>query len=436
MKAKLYLAILFLFLAFEVFGGALRYLFSTLGAPWLVYLPKALILAALLGVLLETAYRGKISRTLLFSALVIGAYAVVGAYNTGNALQPLFSIFSMLPLVFGIVVAPYLDSGRIVKYTVLLWLCAATGIVIDYFIAVPWDGAAYSLGNVELSASRDWTSYGVERVAGFSRASFDAADQILFLSLPIIFLARPKLLKFIVWLAAGVLIALTTSKTKIGVYALFTLLLLSMTVLPRIGKRVLGKTLPIVIATVGAAFPISTLFVAYQLNLKSFTSMFLFSSFGERLTQMWPDAFKLVSLHGNLILGRGLGGIGVAQSYFEPGLANSADSVYVYLYASFGLLAIPLVALYVNRVRNIDLRANWPRLLWFLGIAVLLSGWTVNVVESAYTAIVLGITLRAATLRSRKRPNFRPISVQRMGIARGEPHPASHHISRACGPRH
>jgi hypothetical protein len=60
------------------------------------------------------------------------------------------------------------------------------------------------------------------------------------------------------------------------------------------------------------------------------------SSFEQRVTATWPDGLALPSRGGHWLTGRGLGGIGVAQMYFEPSIFNSGDNFFVYLWGAFG----------------------------------------------------------------------------------------------------
>ena len=135
----------------------------------------------------------------------------------------------------------------------------------------------------------------------------------------------------------------------------------------------------------------------YSLDLGSKLSIFLFASFEDRLTWAWPDGFNLVIQHGSTILGRGIGGIGAAQKYYEPELYAFADNLYLYIYGALGVLVLPIIGYYTLIISRLDIaRSPWQRLIWFWAIAVLMSGWATNGIEGAFTSILLGLTLAYA----------------------------------------
>lgn len=395
------LAVLFVFLAVEVFQGALRYYLTAIGMPFLIYTPKLLVVIAFITLILNIVWTLHIRRPLLLATMLFSVFLLVGLYYTNNAVQPMFGVYALLPVLFAILAEPACSRfrERLVPYAALLWLCAAAGVVYDCFSDVPWAGLAYQLGELEVEGSRAWTYQGVERIAGFSRASFEAANQLLFLALPWVILGRRKSLGVLVWVATGTLIVLTTTKKTVGVYLFLTLMLLLIdtTLVPRTIKRMVSTAAPVAVVLVGIILPLSTLIVDYRLNLDSYVSAFLFASFEDRLDWMWPQSIALISDHGSFLLGRGIGGIGAAQQYFEPQLYSPADNLYLYLYATFGVASLALIGGYTANIcwLNVD-RDRWSRLLWFLAIAVLMSGWAANCIEGPFTASILGLTLAFA----------------------------------------
>ena len=411
-RDKLILAVLFLFLTLEIFQGVLRYYLTVTGMPLLIYLPKLLMSTAFVALALETVRTFQIRRTVFGAAMLFIAFLLVGLFYTQSVVQPLFGAFALLPLLFAVLAEPAVSrlGERLLPFSAVLWISAAAGVVYDYVSEVPWSGLRYELGGLEVVGSRAWTTFGIERVAGFSRASFEVADQLLYLALACVILGRRKGLAFLIWGATGALIALTTTKRTAIVYLLLTLLLPAMRggLGPKKLRRALAATLPIVVVLVGIGLPLSTLLVQYRLDLDSFMSKFLFASFEERLTWTWPEGLSLVFRHGSILLGRGLGGIGVAQKYFEPELYAFADNLYLYLYATFGFVGLWLVGVYAAGICRLSMiRERWSQLMWFLAVAALMGGWTVDGVEGAFTSVILGLTL-AYVMRKRRRAGSAP----------------------------
>jgi hypothetical protein len=94
------------------------------------------------------------------------------------------------------------------------------------------------------------------------------------------------------------------------------------------------------------------------------------------------------------LTGRGLGGIGTAQLYFELPAYNSADNVYLYLFVQFGLIVLVgfVIWLLVRIFRLNAARADRLVPTFFL-LSLLAFGATMNVVESSPLTMSLGMLL-------------------------------------------
>ena len=400
-------AILAAYLLTEIFAGPLRFYLSQVGAAALVYLPKALVVATVLVGGLLWIHVGRANTLIITTVVLLSVFVGVGALFAPSIARPAFGAFVLVPLIYAMQSEPAFTrlGNRLLPYIALLWAAVAIGVALDYFSDVPWTGAAYQLGDVEVEGSRDWSTFGLERVAGFARASYEAADQLLILALPLVLLSRWKLAKVLLWLITGLLIAVTTTKKTAATYLLLTLFfpVFGFGMVPAWAKTYCRIVLPIIIAVIGIALPASVLLMDYTLDLDSFVSQFLFASFEDRLTLVWPASLSLAFEHGSTFLGRGIGGIGTAQNYFEPSLYMPGDSLYVYLYVTFGVTAFVLIGLYVSWLSRLRAEVDaQDRLMWFLGIAVLMNGWANNGVESAIMAIAIGLTFSYAYTRHAK----------------------------------
>jgi len=204
---KFILLTLLMFVVFEVFQGPLRYYLSHMGGVFLAYAPKGLMLVAFVALVIRILWTLRVKRTVLGAAATFTVFMAVGVHFTHGMAQPFMGVFSLMPLLFGIVAEPTFSrfGDRILPYAFGLWLCVAVGVGFNYLHSMPWTGFTYQLGDAEVEASRDWTYLGVERIAGFARASFEAAVQLLSLGLVCVVLFRRKSLAFIVWAATGCL---------------------------------------------------------------------------------------------------------------------------------------------------------------------------------------------------------------------------------------
>lgn len=401
------LSTIFIFLIFEVLQGPLRYYLSMMGGVVLAYAPKGLMALAFIFLLIKTLWTLRLEKTVTGALAGFATFAAVGCYFTHGIGQPVMGIFALIPVLFGVIAEPAFSrlDGRILPYALVLWLCVAVGVGFNYFHSMPWTGFTYQLGDAEVEVSRDWSYFGVERIAGFARASFEAAMQLLFLGLVCSILVRSKVIALIIWISTGVLIAVTTTKTTLGLYFFLTIMLPIVVprAAPSIIKRLVGPTVPWTMSLIGILLPASTLVSKAGASFANQDPGNLLVSFGMRLSQVWPDTFTLIFKHGNALLGRGLGGIGSAQKIFEPDLYSPADNLYLYLYAVFGLFALVIIWVFTRAVSRLKFTGNrMGTLFWFLGVSILMEGWTVSCIEGGTTALATGLTV-AFSIRLGKR---------------------------------
>ena len=390
---KISLVMGFVFLLSQVFGGMLRYYLASLGMAPLVYLPKVLLTVALLGAALVSPARKRVSRLFLLVLALTLVFSLVGYVFVRNLLQVAFGLWVMLPFFYGVFFLPSILRvwPRLRPHLLLLWGSAAVGVIINVFYEFPWVGFAYSLGELEIEASRAWVAQGLglSRVPGFSGASFEAAAQILLLGLALTFMMSRRW-RIPVWIVSGVAIALTTSKTPLGIWFFLTFLFVLGWFIPMRFFRFL----PVFLVLIGIALPLSSVYGSYDPRADSIVSRFLFASFEDRLEWVWPTSLHMVVEHGSLLLGRGIGGIGSPQQYFEPFLYSPADSLAVYLFGLGGVFGLLILAAYGIIASLIPLYTHQNRFFFFLILAVLLEGWTVNVMESPLFAMAFGLSLR------------------------------------------
>ncbi|MFW5453796.1 hypothetical protein [Thioalkalivibrio sulfidiphilus] len=386
-----------MFLLSEVLSGPLRYVFAQFGLEGLIYVPKALLVVALMGIALLSLARTRMSAVYLGAASISAAGVLWGYVNLGMPSQVLFGLWVLVPFLIGIVIpqAILFDAKpNLSRYVFMLWAIAVFGVFANSILSWPWEGFEYELSGVEIEGARYWRTGGgisIERLAGFSRASFDAANQILVLGTIILVLGKMRGCT-IVWLLTGVAITLTTSKTPMAIYLILSMFWL----VRRWSPKGLWRSLPVVVAGAGVILPFSTIWKNYDVSsvLDSPLQGVMLHSFGDRLERMWPDTLQMVLNQGNALLGRGVGGIGMAQRYFEPVLYSPADNLALYLFSLLGLIGLLLIGGYVTGLYILYRSRRLPLFVYMGGLIVLLSGLTVNVLESAFLALLFGVTLR------------------------------------------
>jgi hypothetical protein len=401
------LTLLFLFSLTEVLNGAIRYYAAQYGFSWLPYLPHVLLFAALAPMFFAYVVTEGISSTYLTVLVLFGVAATFGVFNLGNASQVEFGFWTLVPFLYGIVVLPSIMRGwrRLVPYAVLLWALAVAGVLINLFHTWPWIGFGYQVGSTSIEASRLWRTNAVNfaRLPGFSTGSYFAAVQILILALFLRETLRRKV-GIPMWFLSGVAIVLTTSKTTIAIYLFLSI----MHLFEHGPTRRSCRLIPFAAAAFDILLPFSMFLVRLDWvdSIRSPTMSLLVWSFAERLQVGWPQWILMIVERGNLVLGRGLGGIGTAQQYFEPALYSPADNIAVYLYGTFGVLGLIALLIYGWKVSRLRIDSPHGRFFFLCACVVLLDGSTTSVLEGAFTAMALGVSLRflqGRAVRERRR---------------------------------
>ena len=372
--------------------GPFRWAAGMVGLTPIVYLPQVLMLLSTLVVLIWEARQGLMPMRAM-TLLVIGYAVLVGLFHT-PVTQVLFGIYTLLPFWFGLSCAEVIFRhwSNIFRVSVWLWALAVVGVLLNYWVAYPWEGYGYSVGDVDIVSSREWENIGGgKRLAGFSRASFDAALQILLLGLIVVLNLRTFGMRVLVWGITFMTIYMTTSK---GVYNMFVVL----TPIVLLGTRLPASAVrwwPMALGLVALLLPMTPLFMDVNFYIRDEALANLTYSFWDRLNDMWPNAWKLLETQGNILWGRGLGGIGTPQTYFEANRFNAADNIFVYWFVIFGWVALPGFLLLLLRSLRLNPSRHAVELAGFcLFVATLVYGITANVVESGFFAIAAGMSVR------------------------------------------
>lgn len=389
------LGLLFVYLASDVLGGALRYYAVQIGLPWLSYLPGVLLAASIVPMFLAYVGSEGITRTYTIILVLFGVAATYGIYNLGNPDQVAFGFWSLVPFLYGVVVLPALLRAwrRLSSYALFLWFVAVGGVLINFFYAWPWIGFHYQIGAAELSASRLWSvgGYNVARLPGFSEASYFVAPQILLLALFLMETFRSKW-RIPMWIASGAALFLTTSKSEILVFLIFSALwIFYRRSIPRSWRIV-----PIVAATVDVALPLTTLIMSndWLQPASSKLGVALVSSLMDRMANGWPVWIRMIVTHGSLLLGRGLGGIGTAQQHFESTLYNPGDNIAIFLYSTFGVLGIAFFASYAWKATRMPVRDAVGRWFFYCACAISILGVSTTVMDGTVVGLIFGASLR------------------------------------------
>jgi len=389
----------------DIFGAVIRFIAVGAGAPWLSFAPMLFAIGVVIAALFVTRLPRGLWLTLgLFAGYAYYTCLVGGA--RGSLLTQLssvaFALYTWTPFFLGLILVSLRGEGLFARGALLWWGLAVVGVLLNTFVKFPWMGATFEVLGQEAQVARDWTTNGIERLAGFSRASFTAANEIALFSM--VLAARPRFhpaLKVLIWAISVVAIALTTSKTPLSIMVVVPLALLSVR-----GAAAL-RTRPAMPYYVAMLALVSLLGIMVALPCASRTQdlfadtfdsdvgFLTLSSMLDRAGTMWPAAFELISSDARAlewVLGRGLGGIGAAQAIFEPLKVNSADNLFVFLYVTFGLGAVLFGGAILAGFKKYQVNRPDTFLIFFaLAASVLTLGIATNVIESVIPALVTGM---------------------------------------------
>lgn len=269
---------------------------------------------------------------------------------------------------------------------------------------------------VQREVARKWAYLDYDRLAGFGRSSFVTSSLILFYCFAILYSRKYSTFVRLGCYAISLFpIILTTSKTALILWAAIPIFLIgyelnrmlfpARLLLPYYWAKISIVSLLVLLIGLPLWSEIPSL-----LHDRETFYFFSFASLLERMQYAWPTSFALLSYGGNVILGRGIGGIGTAQKFTEPGLYMFADNLFVYVFVSAGIVGV--VAIFYSLIANLKLDylinkdefgITFLLLLYILGIGI-----TVNTIEGPFQALVLGVLVaRAMTERRSSKNNLR-----------------------------
>ncbi len=386
------------FFTATIVSAPMRWIFAQAGLTPLIYLPNAALLTATIWHTVAEVPAGE------YSLQRFGGLAVIaGGLAIGLALLPpkqvALGAYALLPFWFGLACGPLLLRAWRVIAPLLwpFWLICLGGVITNSLVDYPWEGFAYSVGDVDVEGAREWyATGGGKRIAGLARASFDAGVHVLILSLLLAIETRSRLVAIAVWALGAYAVVLTTSKGVLIVFLVLTPYVAARRWIPEPALR----ALPVVIGGIGMLLPLAALLFDVRFDVRDEALANITFSFVDRLQNMWPEAWLLLHEHGHMLFGRGIGGIGTAQTYFEPGRFNAADNLFMYWWVVFGWAIFPLFL--GTLLRSVLLRPHHDatdRRVYVLWLAALTYGMTTNIVENAMFAAFCGLAIRHVLAR-------------------------------------
>ena len=382
-----------------LFEGPARYVLMLAHVPTLIYVRD--VVAVALVAFAVSLWMGGERRffPLVVAVYVLFLHLLCGALNLPGIVQPLLGLKVFFTFLFGMAASAAIAE----RAHALLWLAfvaflaTVCGVALDVVIDFPWAGQAYESAIATVQVSREWSSGGIPRLSGFARASFDAATIVLVLSVPMLASRWTWAWRALLWAMAFATIWLTTSKGAL--LALVALAVWAALEASKAARRLVPAWIAL-FAVICTALPIATTQFGFGVRRGDVAGWL--SSFVERIDFMWPDALDTWLAHGNVITGRGLGGIGFAQLGAEWWRYNAADNLMVYLLVSFGLFALVYAGGFLFSLPRTftedPSREFVGRCVRGWALVVFSYGCTSNMVEQPLMNMVIGLCFGAVTM--------------------------------------
>jgi hypothetical protein len=325
------------YLLIYAFEGAIRYGLYSVGADSAILLRDGLIIGPLLLLLAAQACRTRVHPAFLAFGAIVALHGLIGALNFHTLLPAVYGAMLLVNVLFGFLAARalVLPGRKVVLLLGLVWAISVFGVVLDkFFVTFPWMGIETHIGGISVDVSRNWDiSDGIDkRAAGFMRSSISAAMLLPILALIVAQRIRSYLLRMLVLCTTVGAVFLTTQKGAVAAIAAVTLILAT----PGFMRYRLLCWAAVGFAVLDIALPIFTSGLLVTQN----GGVFSFASFGMRITDTWPDAWRWISDNNLFPFGAGLGGIGGAQRFYAQDFFNPSDNLFIFLYANFGVLSL------------------------------------------------------------------------------------------------
>lgn len=329
------------------------------------------------------------------ATVILLAHAFYGIMIQQSLIQPFIGLKLYMTFLLGM--ASYVTfrerQAQMVRWYLLMYILTVIGVCINWATDMPWTGETFDSVVGATEVSREWTTGGIRRLAGFAKASFDASTIVVTFGAALALIPGLSIwVQLLLLLTTAGIVVLTTSKGSM----LALVFVASYIAWRRKDENRFGAFL---YAAPAVMLAIPALLFAFEFKATVHGSLwFLLSSFAERINWMWPRAFgNLGSLQG-AILGRGVGGIGFPQRFGEGMIYNSADNVMVYLFVSFGLATLVYLYFTLNKLKAAA--AHIPTYIWTCLVSWLLYwifyGFTTNLVENPLFSFFVGLIFGAA----------------------------------------
>lgn len=323
-------------------------------------------------------------------------HALIGLWVGNQIIPVLFAIKIFVAIVFGMAVAEHLKGNEkhLIRFLAGLFVISAIGVYLNAIVgAFPWEGMDYDTAFGSVKSTKIWWSGGERRLSGFTRANYSAASAIGLSGAFLAAYVENRPLKIFIFLIGMPAIYLTTSK---GVIVSFFVVTVWSLIEVGSTRAKIGSWLVYAFAALAIGAPIVSGLISPSPDLVR-TVVPSLSSFADRASVTWPDAFRQVDHWWQWFVGFGLGGVASPLKFGSDfNRFNPVDNMPLYFYLNFGMLGIIYYFYLIRRtVRNYaDVRqVRFGFGLMGAGMVVISYGITTQIMEDPISTIIFGLVV-------------------------------------------
>lgn len=380
-----------IYLLIIILEAPLRYILNLVNLAVLIYV-KDIIIVTLFFIYIKN---NKMNKNYIIGMSLLLIPLIVSFIYIHNIKQIMFFILKIV-MIFIVGCMEYKniinDIKTSKKYYYICYTIIIIGVLLNTFITFPWENLNYSIGKYDINATRYWTTNGIKRIAGFSRASFNVATQICIFSLITKIKTKKMSLKIINLCISVIAIYITTTKGVLISYIIVNLIDFGY-----MYKKNIHKIIITIIAILMIILPIFSIisepiFNYLKDNINSDIYIRYFASFEARIKNTWPEAFKMVKEDGNIVFGKGLGGVGVAESIYSDSY-TPADNLFVYLYSVIGIFSFLFIGWIILKMYKLEYLKLDEKFIIYILFIIFSYGIVTNILEEPILCIYFGVCI-------------------------------------------
>lgn len=389
-----FFAVYFYFITL-VTEAPLRTALDTIGLSPLIYIRELFLVIAIFSYLLQSHIDSKVIYLLLGFAF----FLLEGILFTENIFQVMASLKSFLPFILGfLMMNKYRERcSELKKLYLFIFFTTALGLVLDYmFDDLPWKKLSIDVAGVSIEEQAGLITFDgdtVSRPSGFMRLHNVAATVISYT----VGWAIAYRMHRVLWAIVGVIfVSLTTAKAPIVVMLAVCFIVIIGSFFQQKGRGYLLKGVALFFTVLMIGLPLlSLVFGSIADQLDTEILFFLFASFDDRLINSWPRSIEMISDYGNVVFGRGIGGIGYVVTLFDKFVHNPTpvDNFFVTAYGLVGIFAFLIFLFLLHQLLIRKIWGEWDMFMLILFVMIIGNG-IMNDMTDQMTMLHFGLVTR------------------------------------------